>query len=389
MRARTFLQATGIVLALSVSGVAIAQMQGDMRFLDVAPDSYFASAVQRLASKGIIKGYEDGRFGPFDYVTRGQVSVMLDRYDQVQISKMRAQIEAIRQQLGLGVCGDGQVQAGEECDDGNAISGDGCSLECITELHCAGGHKVGDKFPSTDGCNVCTCTEAGLACTERVCTQKKCFKSSDCAKSEVCSVDQGDCRYPCPKGAVCVQACAGVCLPKGINSVCGNGICEDGESAYQQPGGTSMYCPQDCTPQGPVCGNGICESGEADQYGIPCSPGTPGCSLTPVLTKRGSCSTDCEGGITLCQEKKKSIDVIFQQKLACDVDTDCTIFGRACSPYQTCGKPIRKDAILEVTAAVLEYTDACSDQEPSMCVACVPNKAICQNHQCVLANTTP
>lgn len=30
-------------------------------------------------------------------------------------------------------CGDGQLTAGEECDDGNAVSGDGCSIACKTE----------------------------------------------------------------------------------------------------------------------------------------------------------------------------------------------------------------------------------------------------------------
>ncbi len=30
----------------------------------------------------------------------------------------------------LGVCGDGVVSGMEECDDGNTISGDGCSWIC-------------------------------------------------------------------------------------------------------------------------------------------------------------------------------------------------------------------------------------------------------------------
>src|SRR5262249_35967116 len=32
-----------------------------------------------------------------------------------------------------GVCGDGSVDPGEQCDDGNTISGDGCSATCQTE----------------------------------------------------------------------------------------------------------------------------------------------------------------------------------------------------------------------------------------------------------------
>jgi cysteine-rich repeat protein len=30
-------------------------------------------------------------------------------------------------------CGDGVVDPGEECDDGNNVNGDGCSAECLSE----------------------------------------------------------------------------------------------------------------------------------------------------------------------------------------------------------------------------------------------------------------
>jgi cysteine-rich repeat protein len=33
----------------------------------------------------------------------------------------------------LGSCGDGQVQPGEQCDDGNTVSGDGCNSQCRLE----------------------------------------------------------------------------------------------------------------------------------------------------------------------------------------------------------------------------------------------------------------
>ncbi|MCA9771234.1 MAG: DUF4215 domain-containing protein, partial [Myxococcales bacterium] len=31
-------------------------------------------------------------------------------------------------------CGDGALDGGEECDDGNSASGDGCSADCLTEF---------------------------------------------------------------------------------------------------------------------------------------------------------------------------------------------------------------------------------------------------------------
>ncbi len=32
------------------------------------------------------------------------------------------------------VCGDGEPDVGEECDDGNTVSGDGCSATCQFEV---------------------------------------------------------------------------------------------------------------------------------------------------------------------------------------------------------------------------------------------------------------
>ena len=38
------------------------------------------------------------------------------------------------QEAATSFCGDGTVDLGEQCDDGNNLSGDGCSSTCRTEL---------------------------------------------------------------------------------------------------------------------------------------------------------------------------------------------------------------------------------------------------------------
>lgn len=355
------------------SGTVVAQ-SANLLFPDVQPSAFFFDAVTRTAKKSIISGYQDGRFGPYDYVTRGQVAVILDRYDQKVVQNLRTQVEQLRQAANVGTCGDGTAQLGEECDDGNQLSGDGCTPQCLLEIHCAGGYKIGDRYPAADGCNVCTCTEAGIACTERACTQTKCFSSDQCGSTEICSVELGDCRFPCPQGAVCVQACAGVCLPKSVTSVCGNSVCETGESAF--PGNSAdVYCPQDCQIQGPVCDNKVCEPGEADEYQL----GQNG----PTLVRRGTCPSDCEGGLTACAQQKQAIDAIFSRNVTCETDADCTVFTRGCSPYQTCGKPIRKDALVQVTTTIIDFADECGNDEPKVCAVCLPKTARCQNNVCV------
>jgi cysteine-rich repeat protein len=36
------------------------------------------------------------------------------------------------------ICGDGILKGGETCDDGNTLNGDGCSMYCLTEPGCSG-----------------------------------------------------------------------------------------------------------------------------------------------------------------------------------------------------------------------------------------------------------
>ncbi|HYB98495.1 MAG TPA: hypothetical protein VEC57_05105 [Candidatus Limnocylindrales bacterium] len=40
-------------------------------------------------------------------------------------------------------CGNGVAQAGEECDDGNAVGGDGCSSQCLDTASCAASPRTG------------------------------------------------------------------------------------------------------------------------------------------------------------------------------------------------------------------------------------------------------
>lgn len=68
----------GFSLGLFTS--ANASTLGSAVFPDVPSGSYFDSAVGDMYNAGIITGYSDGKFGPNDYVTRGQVAVMMQRF---------------------------------------------------------------------------------------------------------------------------------------------------------------------------------------------------------------------------------------------------------------------------------------------------------------------
>ncbi len=70
--------AIGIVTGITVTGAA-ASLLGSSIFQDVKAGMFYDAAVGDLNARGVIKGYDNGNFGPDDYVTRGQVAVMMER----------------------------------------------------------------------------------------------------------------------------------------------------------------------------------------------------------------------------------------------------------------------------------------------------------------------
>ena len=50
---------------------------GEAEFTDVSSDAWYASGVAWAASKGIVNGYGDGKFGPNDEVTREQMAAIM------------------------------------------------------------------------------------------------------------------------------------------------------------------------------------------------------------------------------------------------------------------------------------------------------------------------
>ncbi len=50
------------------------------RFSDVANGQFYTGAALWAQGEGVVTGYEDGRFGPSDIITREQIATMLYRY---------------------------------------------------------------------------------------------------------------------------------------------------------------------------------------------------------------------------------------------------------------------------------------------------------------------
>ncbi|RAK19861.1 S-layer family protein [Anoxybacillus vitaminiphilus] len=73
---KKFLAATVSTVMVSSISVPFVSAQ-QINFSDVKPDDYFYEAVQSLAARNIIQGYQDGTFKPYESVTRAQAAKML------------------------------------------------------------------------------------------------------------------------------------------------------------------------------------------------------------------------------------------------------------------------------------------------------------------------
>lgn len=200
---------------------------------------------------------------------------------------------------GGGICGDGNLDAGEECDLGaNNANESSCKLDCT--LQACGDGFVGMGEACDDGNDVDT-----DSCTSE-CALPSCGDGFTQAPEEC---DDGN--------DVDDDACTGTCL----NAVCGDGFVQDGvEECDDGNEDDTDDCRSDCRfTESPTCGNGEVDEGEFcydPPMNIP-TPGTAsryievvdvngdgfddvvvGTSLARVLLGAGDGSLSVEGNVT-------------------------------------------------------------------------------------------
>ncbi len=157
-------------------------------------------------------------------------------------------------------CGDGIVGGQEQCDDGNALSGDGCSDEC--RLESCGDGFVDPNEACDDGANEDPDDGCTSACQLPACGD---------------GLVQPSLGETCDLGAA--NADTGACTSSCAAAVCGDGLvlagqeeCDDG-NAIAEDG-----CTVDCKL--PSCGDGLVQPGEL------CDPG--------VISEEISCAPTCK-----------------------------------------------------------------------------------------------
>ncbi|MEY4578049.1 MAG: hypothetical protein RL701_2752 [Pseudomonadota bacterium] len=210
------------------------------------------------------------------------------------------------------LCGNGEVDLHEGCDDGNDQDGDGCSGDCTVEQHydchtqetcvylCGNGLFDADEAcddgntKASDGCSAQCQVETGWGCAR---------PGSECVRVPVCGNSVRERGEECDSGPTTDPGCAAcktrtgfLCAVAGqacIAKVCGDGVrtpdeaCDDGDTKNDD--GCSDTCSIEtgwrCSSVGcqPICGDKLKRGGETCEDGNTLSGDgcSAGCAIEP------------------------------------------------------------------------------------------------------------
>ncbi|MBL0215824.1 MAG: DUF4215 domain-containing protein [Myxococcales bacterium] len=236
-------------------------------------------------------------------------------------------------------CGNGIVEPGELCDDGNRSSGDACSFDCRSTEMCGNGYvdfvalEQCDDGNSVDGdacehdCRLPRCGDhivnasIGEACDDgNRADGDGC--SRDCTSTESCGNGIRDPGEECDDGNVASHdGCQSTCKVQR----CGDGIIDIGEQCDDGNFNNNDACLNTCAPA--TCGDGfvyaggneVCDDGnrnQTDGCGNDCQPARCGDGFTWVgheacddgnTNQLDCCKNDCSippcgDGIVQCTE---------------------------------------------------------------------------------------
>jgi cysteine-rich repeat protein len=203
-------------------------------------------------------------------------------------------------------CGNGRLEAGEECDDGDTADCDGCTTRCRRETGCGDGAVCDDEVcddgnrDDCDGCSGACAAETGLLCGDGV-VNAACGEECDppvagrctgeCLREPGCGDGILDPGEGCDDGNTTdCDGCSAACRVEtgcGDGVVCGAEQCDDGNATSCD--GCSPACAIELGPQ---CGDGITNAA-CDEECDPPGAGPPACNYrcrlgpaTPLGTRR-------------------------------------------------------------------------------------------------------
>jgi fibro-slime domain-containing protein len=239
-------------------------------------------------------------------------------------------------------CGDGKLQAGEVCDDGNSAPGDGCSADC---------HNVEQAF---------LCPAPGEACVStvkcgdgRVSGREQCDDGNRANRDGCdrdCALEPG---YTCPApGTFCIAAKCGDKL------LVGDEQCEDDDDVPADGDGCSASCRLEpgfvCPEVGKACVATVCNDGMR-QGSEPCDDGnqvvgdgcTPFCDVEPDCSA-GACHSRCGDGLILPDDREACDDGNSSDHDGCSAQ---------CQPESGYTCTLEQTALPDVLSVPVTYRD--------------------------------
>jgi len=240
------------------------------------------------------------------------------------------------------LCGNGLVETGEPCDDGNELDGDGCDSACVIEegFYCEGGSPsdcgpvcgdlsvVGDETCDGENLDGQSCVTLGWHDGELACSEDCRLDTVGCESAGRCGdgvvqpefeACDGDDLF----GASCASsgfsagalACdAGCALDTSACTTCGNAVIEDGEQCEGTNFGTAtcqnlgftggtLACDGACQRDTGGCYYASCPDGDIDP-GEDCEPPSnlndQTCATRGFVSGTLTCNSNCTFNLSNC-----------------------------------------------------------------------------------------
>lgn len=176
------------------------------------------------------------------------------------------------------MCGDGVLDAGEDCDDGAANSDTAaCKLDCTAQscgdgfvgpLEACDDANTIDDDGCTNACGLPTCGD-GITHASEVCDDGNADENDSCTslcKPPACGDGFLQTGEACDDGASNSNTTPGACRTTCALPSCGDGTVDAGEECDDGNIVELDGCHADCTMALPGCGNGVVDPGEFCGY---------------------------------------------------------------------------------------------------------------------------